>query len=81
MPYDAAVVAADARQADPGLPEAEADALAQEALTHLRALGGDDVSAIARALLDGPSSPEVSHANMVARAAVDFCAEHDLDLS
>jgi len=80
VPYDAAVVAAGARQADPSLPEEAAGALADEALTHLRALGCDDVGAIARALLEGPLAPPVTHANMIARAAVDFCAEHDLDL-
>jgi len=74
-------VAATARQADPGLPEGEAERLAHEALGHLRSLGCDDVSAIARALLDGPAETQVTDANVVARAAVDFCATHDLDLT
>lgn len=76
--YDAAAVAADARQADPGLPEAEAGRLAAEVETHLRAVGCDDVGAVARLLLK--STTEVTHANVVARAAVDFCLQHDLDL-
>ncbi len=79
VPYDAATVAAGGRQADPGLPEAEAERLAAQALTHLRAVGCDDAAAIARLLLD--STGEVTHANVIARAAVDFCREHDVDLS
>ncbi|MEO6204075.1 MAG: hypothetical protein ABIO67_01640, partial [Mycobacteriales bacterium] len=72
---------ANARQADPGLPQAEASALAHEAWTHLRDLGGEDVAAIARALLAGPNAPEVTHANVIARAAVDHCLARELDLS
>lgn len=76
-PYDAATVAAGARQADPGLPADEAERLAVEALAHLRSVGCDDVGALARLLLD--SASEVTHANVIARAAVDFCREHDVD--
>ena len=76
--YDAAAVAADARQADPGLPEEEAGRLAVEVEAHLRSAGCDDVGAVARLLLD--SATEVTHANVVARAAVDFCQQHDIDL-
>ena len=79
VPYDASTVAAGGRQADPGLPEDEAARLATEALPHLRAVGCDDVAAVARLLLD--STSDVSHANVIARAAVDFCREHDVDLS
>lgn len=79
VPYDAAAVAADARQADPSLPEDEAARLASEALQHLRRLGCEDVSAIARALLD--SAADVSHTNVIARAAVDFCEHNAVDLN
>ena len=79
VPYDATAVAADARAADPSLLEDEAAQLAGEALAHLRRLGSADVAALARALLD--SVADVSHANVVARAAVDFCEQHNVDLS
>ncbi len=79
VPYDAVTVAADARQADPGLAEDEALQLAQEAGRVLVSLGSADVAAVARELLG--STSQVTHANVIARAAVDFCAQHDVDLS
>jgi hypothetical protein len=77
--YDPDWVAAAARQADPGLPEDEAARLAREAWQHLREAGSDDVSEIARRLLAGPNSTGATPANLVAKAAVDFCLERGVD--
>jgi hypothetical protein len=77
--YDPDRVAAAARQADPGLPEDEAGRLAREAWQHLRDVGAADASEIARRLMSGPNTTGVTPANVVAKAAVDFCAEHGVD--
>ena len=79
VPYDPEWVAAAARQADPGLPEDEAGRLAREAWQHLRELGADDAAAIARALMTGPNATGATPANVVAKAAVDFCLERGVD--
>lgn len=77
--YDPEWVAAAARQADPGLPEDEAGRLAREAWQVLREVGADDAAAVARALLAGANATGATPANLVAKAAVDFCAEHGID--
>lgn len=77
--YDPDRVAAAARQADPGLPEDEAARLAREAWQHLRSAGLQDVPEIARRLLAGPNSTGATPANVVAKAAVDFCELHGID--
>jgi hypothetical protein len=77
--YDPEWVAAAARQADPGLPEDEAGRLAREAWQHLRDAGTDDVTEIARRLLAGPNSTGATPANLVAKAAVDFCLERGVE--
>jgi hypothetical protein len=76
--YDPDRVAASARQADPGLPEEDASRLAREAWQHLREAGADDAAAIARRLMEG-SAAGATPANVVAKAAVDFCTEHGID--
>ena len=76
--YDPDWIAAAARQADPGLPEEDAARLAREAWQHLREAGADDAAEIARRLM-AASSSGATPANVVARAAVDFCAEHGID--
>jgi hypothetical protein len=75
--YDADRVAAAARSADPGLPEDEAARLARAAWQHLREIGLDDVPALARRLLDSASA--ATHANVVAKAAVDLCEREGVD--
>ena len=77
--YDPVWVAAAARQADPGLPEDEADRLAREAWQHLREVGAGDVNELARRLLSGPNSTGATPANVVAKAAVSFCETHGVD--
>jgi hypothetical protein len=76
--YDPDWVAAAARSADPGLPEEDAARLAREAWQHLREVGADDAAAIARRLMEG-SAAGATPANVVAKAAVDFCAERGID--
>ena len=76
--YDPDRVAAAARQADPGLPEEEAAQLAREAWQHLRDVGADDAAEIARRLM-AASSSGATPSTVVAKAAVDFCAEHGID--
>ena len=76
--YDPDWVAAAARQADPGLPEEDAARLAREAWQHLREVGADDAAAIARRLMAG-SDAGATPANVVAKAAVDFCTERGID--
>ena len=76
--YDPDWVASAARQADPGLPEEDAARLAREAWPHLREEGADDAAAIARRLMEG-SAAGATPANVVAKAAVDFCTEHGID--
>ena len=77
--YDPDWVAAEARRADPGLPEDDAARLAREAWQVLREIGADDAPAVARRLMEGPTATGATPANVVAKAAVDFCAEHGVD--
>jgi hypothetical protein len=77
--YDPARVAAAARQADPGLPEEDAARLAREAWQHLREGGCDDTPEVARRLMAGPSSTGATPANVVAKAATDYCQELGID--
>lgn len=77
--YDPDRVAAAARAADPGLPEDEAARLAREAWQHLRELGADDVNELARRLMAGPTATGATPANMVAKAAVDYCEREGID--
>jgi len=77
--YDPDWVAAAARRADPGLPEDEAARLAREAWQVLREIGADDVAAVARRLMAGQNTTGATPANVVAKAAVDFCTERGVD--
>ncbi len=77
--YDPDWVAAAARRADPGLPEDEAARLAREAWQVLREIGADDAAAVARRLMEGQNATGATPANVVAKAAVDFCAERGVD--
>jgi hypothetical protein len=77
--YDPDRVAAAARQADPGLPEEDAARLAREAWQHLREVGCDDTPEVARRLMAGPSSTGATPANVVAKAATDYCQELGID--
>ena len=79
--YDAAWVAAAARQLDPGLPPETAALLAGEALGHLRAIGSPDLPELARRLLADHPEAGATPANMVARAACEFVAVYAVDLS
>ncbi len=76
--YDADWVASSARTADPGLPEALARELAVYAWDHLRAIRELDAPEVARRLLAGHSTAGATAANVVAKAAVDFCAAYDV---
>lgn len=78
--YDAAWVAAEARAADPGLPEETARELAVYAWDHLREVQELDAPEIARRLLAEHKDAGASAANFVAKAAVDFCREYDVRL-
>ena len=78
--YDADWVAQAARTADPGLPQETARQLAVEAWDHLRAVKELDAPEIARRLLADHSESGATAANVVAKAAVDFCAERELEL-
>jgi hypothetical protein len=77
--YDPDWVAAAARRADPGLPEDEAARLAREAWQVMRDVGADDAPAVARALMSDASATGATPANVVAKAAVDFCLERGID--
>ena len=79
VPYDPDRVAAAARAADPGLPEDEAARLAREAWQHLREVGLDDVPELARRLMAGPNTTGATPANIVAKAAVDYCEREGVD--
>lgn len=68
--YDAELVAALARSADPGLPEALARELAVLAEEHLRELGALDAPELARRLLADAPEAGATAAAVVARAAV-----------
>ena len=71
--YDADWVANSARTADPGLPEEMARELAVYAWDHLRAIHELDAPEVARRLMADHSSAGATAANVVAKAAVDFC--------
>jgi hypothetical protein len=77
--YDADRVASSARQADPGLPQETAVRLARDAWRHLREAGVTDPAEIARRLLADHRADGATAANVVAVAAVQFCAVHDVD--
>jgi hypothetical protein len=77
--YDPDWVAAAARRADPGLPEEDAARLAREAWQVMREVGGEDAAAVARALMAGQNTTGATPANVVAKAAVDFCTERGID--
>ncbi len=71
--YDADRVAASARSKDPGLPEEMARELAVYAWDHLRAIGELDAPEVARRLMADGVANGATPANVVARAAVEFC--------
>lgn len=77
-PYDAAWVAAQARASDPGLPEETARELALYAGEHLRAIGELDAPEVARRLLADHPQAGASPAAVVAKAAVDYCRQHQI---
>ena len=79
VPYDPDLVASAARSADPGLPPDEAARLAREAWQHLREAGAEDAPEIARRLMAGPNATGATPANVIAKAAVDFCRRHGID--
>ena len=76
--YDADWVANTARTADPGLPEEVARELAVHAWEHLRAVGELDAPEVARRLLAEHPASGATAANVVAKAAVDFCAAYEV---
>lgn len=78
--YDADWVAATARTADPGLPEETARELAVYAGEHLRALGELDAPEVARRLMADHRQAGATAAAVVAKAAVDFCADYGVEL-
>lgn len=77
--YDADWVASSARQADPGLPHETAVLLARDAWLHLRQAGATDPTEIARRLLADHRQAGATAANVVAVAAVQFCAAYQVD--
>jgi hypothetical protein len=79
LSYDPDRVAAAAMAHDPGLPEEDALRLAREAWPHLREVGIDDPPEIARRLMAGPSQTGATPANVVAKAACDYCTELGID--
>ena len=79
--YDADWVAAAARSKDPGLPEETARALAAAAWTHLRDIGELDAPELARRLMAEGVASGATPANVVARAAVEFCTAYGVALS
>ena len=76
--YDTDWVAQTARTADPSLDEATARDLAGDAWQHLRQVKEFDAPEIARRLLADHPDAGASAANFVAKAAVDFCVEHEV---
>ena len=78
--YDADWVAQAARTADPGLPPETARQLAVQAWDHLRAVKELDAPEVARRLLADHSESGATAANVVAKAAIDFCAEREIEL-
>ena len=77
--YDPDWVAAEARRADPGLPEEDAARLAREAWQVMREVGAEDAAAVARQLMAGQNATGATPANVIAKAAVDFCTERGID--
>jgi hypothetical protein len=77
--YDPEQVAADARAADPGLPQEAALRLARDAWRHLQEAGAVDPAEIARRLMVDHHRDGATAANVVAVAAVQFCAVHGVD--
>lgn len=77
--YDADWVASSARESDPGLPREVAVQLARSAWEHLRAVGSSDPNEIARRLLAEYREAGATAANVVAVAAVQYCAAYDVD--
>lgn len=78
--YDADWVAQSARTADPSLSESTARTLAVDAWDHLREVKELDAPEIARRLLADHRDAGASAANFVAKAAVQFCVEHEVPL-
>jgi hypothetical protein len=78
--YDADWVANSARTADPGLPEVLARELAEYAWEHLREIRQLDAPEVARRLLAENRTAGATAVNVVAKAAVDFCAAYDVSL-
>jgi hypothetical protein len=78
--YDADWVAAAARERDPGLPPDTARELAVYAWDHLREVGRPDAPEIARRLFADHRAAGATAANVVALAAVAYCAEYAVDL-
>ena len=78
--YDADWVANTARTADPGLPEETARELAVYAGEHLREVKELDAPEIARRLLSDHKAAGATAANVVAKAAVDFCRAYGVEL-
>ena len=76
--YDPDWVSNTARTADPGLPEETARELAVHAWEHLRAIHELDAPEIARRLLADHKAAGATAANVVARAAVDFCQAYEV---
>ena len=77
--YDADWVASSAREADPGLPRDVSVELARDAWKHLREAGPSDPSEIARRLFADHRAAGATAANVVAVAAVQFCAVYAVD--
>jgi hypothetical protein len=78
--YDEAAVAALARGQDPGLPADLALELAVLAWDHLRAAGELNAPEVARRLLADQPDAGATPAAVVARAAVEFCRQHAVEL-
>ncbi len=78
--YDAEWVASQARAQDPGLPEEVAREMSVAAQQHLQAMGKLDAPELARRLLADRPCLGASPAAVVAKAAVDFCVEHRVQL-
>lgn len=72
--YEAGVVAAAARQRDPGLPEDTAALLAERALALLQEQPQLDAPALARALMAGAPDLGATPCTVVASAAVSRLA-------
>lgn len=79
--FDPDWVASTARQADPGLPPETAQRLAERCWAHLQDIGELDAPALARALMVDAPEVGATAANVVARAAVDFCTSYHADPS